>query len=78
MCLAGVAQWVGYCLQADGSPVRFLVRAHTCVAFQYPVGGTYKGQPIDGSLTYHCFPPSLSPSLPLSLKKKKRKRKNGA
>ena len=45
-----------------GSPVRFPVRAHAWVAGQVPSRGTWK------ATTHWCFSPSVSPSLPLSLK----------
>ena len=50
--------------QTKRSLVQFPVRAHAWVAGQIrsPVGGVWE------ATTYWCFSPSLSPSLPLSLK----------
>ena len=50
-------------LQTKGSSVQFPVRAHAWVAGQVPREGH-----VIGNHTYRCFSPSLSPSLPLSLK----------
>ena len=66
----GVAQLVGSHSQSERSPVQFPVRAHARVAFSVPGQGSCKRQAIDVSLSHQCFSPSLSPSLPLSLKEK--------
>ena len=54
--------------QSKKSLVSFLVRAHAWVAGSVPGWGAYERQPIDVSLLHLCFSPSLSLSLPLSLK----------
>ena len=61
--LAGVSQWLNTGLQSKGSLVQFPVRAHAWVAGQVPSRGD-----TQGATTHWCFSPSLSPSLPLSLK----------
>ena len=60
--------WLGVVLQSKGSLVRFPVRAYAWVAGLVPGGGAQERQPIDVSFSHWCFSPSLSPSLPLSLK----------
>ena len=50
------------------SPVGFPVRAQVGVAGSISGWGTFEWQPIDVSVSHHCFSPSLSPSHPLSLK----------
>ena len=52
-------------LQTKGSLVPFPVRAHAWVGGQVCRGSVW------GATTHWCFSPSLSPSLPLSLKKNK-------
>ena len=66
-------------LRNERLPVRFLVRARAWVAGQVPSWGCARGNKIDVSLTHGCFSPSLSPSLPLSLKVNKifKKRERG-
>ena len=70
--LTGVAQLVGHHPQGEGSPVWFPVRAHAWVSGLVPGCGVVRvhneRQAIDVSLSRGCFSPSLSPSLPLSLK----------
>ena len=45
-----------------------VVRARAWAARSVPGQGVYERQPIRVSLPQRCFPPSRSPSLPLSLK----------
>ena len=61
---------LGIILQSERSLVWFPVRSCAWVAGSVPVWGTYEKQSIDVSLSYRCFSPSLSPSLPLSPKTK--------
>ena len=55
-------------LRAKRSPVQFPVREHACVVEPGAQLGACERQLIDVSLTHRCFSPSLSHSLPLSLK----------
>ena len=73
--LTSVAQWLGVIPQGKKSLVLFLVRARAWVAGLFPGRGAYERQPIDVSLSHWCFSPSLSPSLPLSLKIKSLKKR---
>ena len=66
IALAGVAQWIEHTsLRTKRSSVCFLVRTHASVTDQ--VGGMLEATNRCFCLT-SCFSPSLSPSLPLSLK----------
>ena len=64
--LRGSVGWASSSRQR--SPVRFLARTHAWVADLDPSRGTIERQPIDASLSDQYFSPSLSLSLPLSLK----------
>ena len=55
-------------LRTQSLPVQFLVRAHAWVEGQVPFMGACKKQLIDVSLMHQCLSPSLSLSLPQSLK----------
>ena len=70
LVLTSVAQLVGDYPVRQGKKllVQFLVRAHAWLASFVPSQGVYGRQTMDGSLLHQCFPPSLSFSLPLSLK----------
>ena len=63
--------WLGVLPQSKGSPVRFQVRIRAWFVISVPSWGVYERQQIDVSLSQWCFSPSLSPSLPLSLKRNK-------
>ena len=63
----GVAQRPGH-RPVNQRVVRFPARARAWVVGQAPLLGVCKRQPTDVSLKHRCFSPSLSPSLPLSLK----------
>ena len=68
-CFLGIKSWIfspGWCGSVDGSPVRFPVRVHSWNAGQIPSRG------VQNATTCWFFSPSLSPFLPLSLKKKKK------
>ena len=68
---------LGILPQTERSLVRFLIRAHAWFAGQVPGWGRMRGrQSIDVSLAHRCFSPSLSTSLPLSLKVNKIFKKN--
>ena len=58
-------------LQSKRLPAQLLVRAHARVAGSVPSQGTCNRQPVLVSLSHCCFSPSLSTSLPLSLKTNK-------
>ncbi|KAF6109825.1 hypothetical protein HJG60_011016 [Phyllostomus discolor] len=61
-------RWVDVIPQSKRSLVRFLIRAHAWVAGLVPGWGVCKRQLIDVSLSHRCVSPSLSSSLPLSLR----------
>ena len=66
--LAGVAQWIEGQLatQKVSGPIP---SQGTCLGYgPRPQWGVCERQPIDVSITHRCLSPSLSPSLPLSLK----------
>ena len=68
MALTGVAQWVGGS-SCKPKGLGFDSQSGHQPRLQLGPGqGTYKRQPIDVSLSHQSFSPSLSPSLPLSLK----------
>ena len=54
--------------QYKRKPIQFPVRAPAWVVGLVFGGGAYGRHPIDDSLSHPCFSPSLSSSLPLSLK----------
>ena len=62
--------WLGVVQKTGRSQVRFPVRAHAWVAGSVPSQGAYERQPTSVSVSHRCFSPTLSPSLPFSLKKK--------
>ena len=64
--LAGVAQWIEHWPVNQKVAIQFPVRACAGLQARSPVG-VCKRQLINVSLTHHCFSPSFSPSLPLSL-----------
>ena len=69
LALTGMAQLVGHHLTKQKVIwVQFQVRAHAWVAGLVRSWGVRKRQPIDVSPPHWCFSPSLSPSLPFSLK----------
>ena len=68
MTLVGVAQWIE-CQPANQEVAGSIPCQGTCMGCGLgPSLGVCERQPADVSLTLQCFSPSLSPSLPLSLK----------
>ena len=59
---------LGVIPQSERSPVRFLARAQAWVLGQVSGLGAHERQPINVSLSHRYFFPSLSPSLPHTLK----------
>ena len=71
--LAGVAEWIER-LPVNWKVTGLIPGQGTCPGCRPgPQMGVCKRQPIHVSLTHPCFSPSLSPSLPLSLKTNKNK-----
>ena len=72
VALAGVAQWIKH-WPANQKVASSVLSQGTCLGYgPGPQLGTCKRQPIDVSLPHWCFCPYLAPSLPLSLKGKKK------
>ena len=68
LALPGVAQLVGHHPTKKKSSVQFQVRAHAWIVGLVPSRDTCVRQLMDVFLSYQCFCPSISPSLPLPLK----------
>ena len=66
--MLSVAQWIG-CWPVDQKVAGCIPSQGTCLGCgPGPQVGVYERQLIDVSFVHRCFSPSLSPSLPLSLK----------
>ena len=63
--------WLDIVLQTKRLPVQSPVPTHAWAAGLVPSHYMYGRLPIDVSLSHRCFSPSISPSLPISLKVKK-------
>ena len=70
LTLTDVAQWLRYCPEKQKVTGPILAKAHAWVVGLVLSWGAYEKQLIDVSLSCQCLSPSLSPSLPLSLKNK--------